>query len=163
VLERLVTPGAQILRCVVIAASFRGLALDSVAILAGVILLITGVETVVTGLHPTDPHLFVRLKLLLFSAFYGLIPINWIDLSGKSVPAYGVWWILTYLAPFVALMVFEGWRSWPLAVSLGRLVSLMNDVGCLIIGSMIFGFHQSLGPWIAGQLGLLGNQVVTYF
>ena len=39
----------------------------------------------------------------------------------------------------------------------------MNDVGYFFIGNLIFGFHENLGPWIAGQLGLLGNQVVTYF
>jgi len=159
----LLSTGALILLCVVIAVSFEGLALASFAILAGVILLVTGVETVVTGLHPTDPRQFVLLKLLLFSAFYGLILINWIDLYGKSVPAYGVWLILTYMAPFGVLIVFEGWRSWPLAASLGLLVSLMNDVGYFFVGNLLFGFHQDLGPWIAGQLGLLGNQVVTYF
>jgi len=159
----LLSTGALILLCVVIAVSFEGLALVGFAILAGVILLVTGIETIVTGLHPTDPRQFVLLKLLLFSAFYGLILINWIDLFGKSVPAYGVWLILTYMAPFAVLMVFEGWRSWPLAASLGLLVSLMNDVGYYFIGNLLFGFHQNLGPWIAGQLGLLGNQVVTYF
>ena len=159
----LVSTGALILLCVVIAVSFEGLALASFAILVGIILLVTGVETVVTGLHPTDPRQFVLLKLLLFSAFYGLILINWIDLYGKSVPAYGIWLILTYMAPFGVLIVFQGWRSWPLAASLGLLVSLMNDVGYYFVGNLIFGFHQDLGPWIAGQLGLLGDQVVTFF
>jgi len=159
----LLSTGALILLCVVIAVSFEGFALASFAILAGVILLVTGIETIVTGLHPTDPRQFVLLKLILFSAFYGLILINWIDLFGKSVPAYGIWLILTYMAPFGVLIVFEGWRSWPLAASLGLLVSLMNDVGYFFIGNLLFGFHQNLGPWIAGQLGLLGNQVVTYF
>ena len=148
---------------VVVAISFEGLALVGFAILVGVILLVTGIETVVTGLHPTDPRQFVLLKLVLFSAFYGLILINWIDLYGKSVPAYGVWLILTYMAPFGVLMVFEGWQSWPLALSLGLMVSLMNDVGYYFVGNLLFGFHQNLGPWIEGQLGLLGSQVVTYF
>ena len=159
----LLSTGAVILLAVVVAVAFEGFALASFAILAGVILLITGIETVVTGLHPTDPRQFVLLKLILFSAFYGLILINWIDLFGKSVPAYGVWLILTYMAPFGVLIVFEGWRSWPLAVSLGLMVSLMNDVGYFFIGNLLFGFHQNLGPWIAGQLGFLGSQVVTYF
>jgi hypothetical protein len=159
----LLSTGALILLCVVVAVSFQGLALASFAILAGVILLVTGVETVVTGLHPTDPRQFVLLKLLLFSAFYGLILINWIDLYGKSVPAYGVWLILTYMAPFGVLIVFQGWKSWPLAASLGLLVSLMNDVGYYFVGNLLFGFHQDLGPWIEGQLGFLGSQVVTFF
>jgi len=159
----LLSTGALILLFVVIAVSFQGLALASFAILVGIILLVTGVETVVTGLHPTDPRQFVLLKLILFSAFYGLIMINWIDLYGKSVPAYGVWLILTYMAPFGVLLVFQGWKSWPLAASLGLMVSLMNDVGYYFVGNLLFGFHQNLGPWIAGQLGFLGSQVVTYF
>ena len=159
----LMSTGALIVFLVVVAVSFEGLALVGFAILVGVILLVTGVETVVTGLHPTDPRQFVLLKLVLFSAFYGLILINWIDLFGKSVPAYGVWLILTYMAPFGVLIVFEGWQSWPLALSLGLMVSLMNDVGYFFVGNLIFGFHQNLGPWIEGQLGLLGSQVVTYF
>ncbi|HTT45835.1 MAG TPA: hypothetical protein VMH38_07495 [Thermoplasmata archaeon] len=159
----LMSTGALIVFLVVVAISFEGLALAGFAILVGVILLVTGVETVVTGLHPTDPRQFVLLKLVLFSAFYGLILINWIDLYGKSVPAYGIWLILTYMAPFGVLIVFEGWRSWPLAASLGLMVSLMNDVGYFFIGNLIFGFHENLGPWIEGQLGFLGSQVVTYF
>jgi hypothetical protein len=159
----LLSTGVLIVVLVILAATVQGLALSGFAILVGIILLVTGIETVVTGLHPTDPRQFVLLKLLLFSAFYGLILINWIDLYGKSVPAYGIWLILTYAAPFGVLIVFEGWRSWPLAVSLALLVSLMNDVGYFFIGNLIFGFHENLGPWIAGQLGFLGNQVVTYF
>jgi uncharacterized membrane protein HdeD (DUF308 family) len=159
----LISTGALILLCVVVEVSFEGLALASFAILVGIILLVTGVETVVAGLHPTDPRQFVLLKLVLFSAFYGLILINWIDLYGKSAPAYGIWLILTYMAPFGVLIVFEGWRSWPLAASLGLLVSLMNDLGYYFVGNLIFGFHQNLVPWIEGQLGFLGNQVVTYF
>jgi hypothetical protein len=146
-----------------ISVAFYGLAIAAFEILVGVILLISGIETVVTGLRPTDPRQFVLLKLLLFSAFYGLILINWIDLFGKQVPAYGIWLILTYMAPFAVLIVFEGWRSWPLAVSLGLLVSLFNDVGYFFIGNLIFGFHEPLGPWIAGQLGFRGSQLVTIF
>jgi uncharacterized membrane protein HdeD (DUF308 family) len=146
-----------------LSVAFYGYALAAFAILVGVILLISGIETVVAGLRPTDPRQFVLLKLVLFSAFYGLILINWIDLFGKQVPAYGLWLILTYMAPFGVLIVFEGWRSWPLAASLGLLVSLFNDVGYFFVGNLIFGFHENLGPWISGQLGLEGPKVVTIF
>jgi hypothetical protein len=148
---------------VILSIAFYGLAIAAFAILVGVILLIGGIETVVAGLHPTDPRQFVLLKLVFFAAFYGLILINWIDLFGKTVPGYGVWLILTYMAPFGVLMVFEGWASWPLATSLGLLVSLFNDVGYFFIGNLIFGFHEALGPWIAGQLGFQGGTIVTYF
>ncbi|MGD1099956.1 MAG: hypothetical protein ABR888_06430 [Thermoplasmata archaeon] len=159
----LLSTGALTILLVVVSVAFEGLALESFAILVGIILLVTGIETVVAGLHPTDPRQFILLKLILFSAFYGLILINWIDLFGKSVPAYGVWLILTYMAPFGVLIVFEGWQSWPLATSLGLLVSLMNDVGYYFVGNLLFGFHEPLGPWIAGQLGFLGPNVVTIF
>ncbi len=148
---------------VIVAIAFNGFAVATFSILVGVILAINGIETVVAGLRPTDPRQFVLLKLILFSAFYGLILINWIDLFGKTVPAYGIWLILTYMAPFGVLLVFEGWDSWPLATSLGLLVSLFNDVGYFFIGNLIFGFHEDLGPWIAGQLGFHGSQTVTYF
>jgi uncharacterized membrane protein HdeD (DUF308 family) len=148
---------------VVASLAFYGFAVAAFAILVGVILLIGGIETVVAGLRPTDPRQFVLLKLILFAAFYGLILINWIDLFGKSVPGYGIWLLLTYMAPFGVLLVFEGWTSWPLAISLGLLVSLFNDVGYFFIGNLIFGFHEALGPWIAGQLGFRGAMIVTYF
>jgi len=146
-----------------ISVAFYGFAIAAFAVLVGLILLITGIETVVAGLHPTDPRQFILLKLILFAAFYGLILINWIDLFGKQVPAYGIWLILTYMAPFGVLIVFQGWKSWPLAISLGLLVSLFNDVGYFFIGNLIFGFHEALGPWIAGQLGFQGAQLVTIF
>jgi len=142
---------------------YRQYAFLGVTILLGLLLLLNGLESVVSGLQPTDPRQIVLLKLLLFSALYGLVLINWIDLFGKEVPAYGVWLILTYMAPFGVLIVFEGWESWPLAASLGLLVSLMNDVGYFFVGNLLFGFHEDLGPWILGQLGFEGNKLVTVF
>jgi hypothetical protein len=148
---------------VVLALSAPGFAVLSLAIVLAVLLLLNGIESVVIGLRPTDPRQLVLLKLVLFSALYGLVLINWIDLFGKSVPAYGVWLILTYMAPFGVLLVFQGFEAWPLAASLGLLVSLMNDVGYYFIGNLIFGFHQPLEPWILGQLGFYGGTVVTVF
>jgi len=158
-----IATGAIVVVLVLAALAFEGFALLGFAILVGVILLVSGIETIVAGLRPTDPRQFVLLKLVLFAAFYGLVMINWIDLFGKQVPGYGIWLILTYMAPFAVLLVFEGWESWPLAVSLGLLVSLMNDLGYFFIGNLLFGFHENLGPWIAGQLGLQGNGFVTQF
>ncbi len=154
-----------ILSLVLIAASFvfDGFVLAAFAILVGLVLLIGGIESIVAGLRPTDPRQFILLKLILFAAFYGLILINWIDLFGKTVPGYGLWLIMTYMAPFAVLLVFEGWEAWPLATSLGLLVSLFNDVGYFFIGNLIFGFHVNLPLWIAGQLGFRGSFVVTTF
>jgi hypothetical protein len=158
-----IATGAIIVALVVAAVAFQGFAIVGFAILVGVIVLVNGIETVVAGLQPTDPRQFVILKLILFAAFYGLVMINWIDLFGKSVPGYGVWLILSYMAPFGVLLVFQGWEAWPLATSLGLLVSLMNDVGYFFIGNLLFGFNEPLGPWIAGQLGFDGSKVVTIF
>ena len=158
-----IATGALIVALVIGAVAFEGLALLGFAILVGVVLLVNGVETIVTGLRPTDPRQFVILKLILFAAFYGLVMINWIDLFGKSVPGYGVWLILSYMMPFGILLVFEGWEAWPIAASLGLLVSLMNDVGYYFVGNLLFGFHEPLVPWVAGQLGFAGSQVVTFF
>ena len=155
--------GLIIVVLVLVSIAFNGLALYAFSILVGVILLVSGLETTVAGFHPTDPRQFVLLKLILFSSFYGLILINWIDLFGKTVPSYGIWLLLTYMAPFGVLIVFEGLESWPLAVSLGLLVSLNNDLGYFFVGNLLFGFHVALGPWIAGQLGFQGSQVVTVF
>lgn len=131
--------------------------------LIGAMVLLNGIEMIVWGLRPTDPRQLTLLKLVLFSAFYGLVLINWLDLYGTSAPAYHVWLILTYMAPFGVLIVFQGLKDWQLALSLGLLVSLMNDVGYFFIGDLLFGFHRALLPWIEGQLGFQGLQVLFEF
>lgn len=158
-----IATGALVVVIVGVAVAVPSLGLVSFAILIAVTLLLGGVQSVVLGLRPTDPRQIVLLKLVLFSLFYGLVLINWIDLFGKAVPAYGVWLVLTYFAPFWVLLIYEGFSEWPLALSLGLLVSLANDVGYYFIGNLLFGFHQDLGPWIAGQLGFLGDRLVTVF
>ncbi|MGI0129795.1 MAG: hypothetical protein ACREDE_09135, partial [Thermoplasmata archaeon] len=158
-----VATGLIALALVAIALLVPGLAEVTLAILFALTLLFNGVENVVTALHPTDPRQKVLLKLVLFSALYGLVLINWIDLFGKAVPAYGIWLILTYFAPFGVLVVFQGFEEWPLALCLGLLVSLMNDLGYYFVGNLLFGFHVALLPWIEGQLGFQGAAVVTYF
>ena len=147
----------------VLAAFVPNLGLATLAIVIAIALLFQGLQSVVSGLHPTDPRQVVLLKLVLFSLFYGLVLINWIDLFGKQVPGYGVWLILTYFAPFWVLLTVEGFSEWPLALSLGLLVSLANDVGYFFVGNLLFGFHENLGPWILGQLGFEGTRLVTVF
>jgi hypothetical protein len=155
--------GAVAILLVLGALAVPSLGLATFAILLAVSLLLGGVQDVVGGLGPTDPRQVVLLKLVLFSLFYGLVLINWIDLYGKSVPAYGVWLIFTYFAPFWVLLIYEGFSEWPLALSLGLLVSLANDLGYYFAGNLIFGFHEDLLTWTSGQLGLYGNAVVTTF
>jgi len=155
--------GALVILLLVVAIAVPSVGLATFAILIAVSLLLAGIQSVVQGLRPTDPRQIVLLKLILFSLFYGLVLINWIDLFGKEVPAYGVWLILTYFAPFWVLIVYEGYSEWPLAISLGLLVSLANDLGYYFVGNLLFGFHQNLASWTAGQLGLDGTSLVTVF
>lgn len=141
----------------------QGIALLTLVVVLATVVLLNGIETIVSGLRPTNRRQLTLLKLILFSAFYGLILINWVDLYGTSAPAYHIWLVLTYMAPFGVLIVFQGFKDWQLAASLGLLVSLTNDVGYYFVGDLLFNFHVALVPWLAGQLGFLGNQVLFYF
>ena len=131
--------------------------------LLGVIVFLNGIEMIVWGLRPTDVRQLTLLKLILFSAFYGLVLINWVDLYGTNAPAYHIWLVMTYMAPFGVLIVFQGFKDWQLALSLGLLVSLMNDVGYFFVGDLLFGFHRALLPWIEGQLGFQGSSILFTF
>jgi uncharacterized membrane protein HdeD (DUF308 family) len=141
----------------------QGVALATLVALLAVVTLINGIEGIVSGLRPTDKRQLTLLKLVLFSAFYGLVLVNWIDLYATTAPAYHIWLVLTYMAPFGVLIVFQGFKDWQLAFSLGLLVSLMNDVGYYFVGDLLFGFNKPLIPWIEGQLGFQGNTVLFYF
>jgi uncharacterized membrane protein HdeD (DUF308 family) len=154
---------AIVLLLVAVALFSPTIGLASIAILLAVSMLVGGVQSVLSGLQPEDPRQIVLLKVVLFSLFYGLVMINWIDLFGKQVPGYGIWLLLTYFAPFMVLLVFEGFSEWALALSLGLLVSLANDVGYFFVGNLLFGFHENLATWIAGQLGFQGSTIVTTF
>ena len=145
------------------AALVPNLAALTLVPLLAVVVLVNGVEMTVSGLRPTDPRQLTLLKLILFSAFYGLILINWVDLYGTSAPAYHIWLVLTYMAPFGVLIVFQGFKDWQLALSLGLLVSLMNDVGYFFVGDLLFGFHEALLPWVEGQLGFQGTRLLFEF
>ena len=140
-----------------------GLAALTLVPMLSAIVLVNGIEMMVSGLRPTDPRQLTLLKLVLFSAFYGLILVNWIDLFATSAPAYHIWLVLTYMAPFGVLIVFQGFKDWQLALSLGLLVSLMNDVGYFFVGDLLFGFHMALLPWVSGQLGFQGDTLLFNF
>jgi uncharacterized membrane protein HdeD (DUF308 family) len=141
----------------------QGLALATLVELLSVVVLVNGVEMVVSGLRPSNRRQLTLVKLILFSAFYGLVLINWIDLYATTAPAYHIWLIMTYMAPFGVLIVFQGLKDWQLAFSLGLLVSLMNDLGYYFVGDLLFNFHVSLVPWLGNQLGFRGNEVLFTF
>jgi uncharacterized membrane protein HdeD (DUF308 family) len=155
--------GASTLLLAVVAVAVPNIAALTLVPLVAIMVLVSGVEMIVWGLHPTDPRQITLLKLVLFSAFYGLVLVNWIDLYATTAPAYHIWLVLTYMAPFGVLIVFQGRKDWQLALSLGLLVSLMNDIGYFFVGDLLFGFHRDLLPWIEGQLGFQGTQLLFYF
>jgi hypothetical protein len=143
--------------------AFPDLTQISLVALLTLVVLVTGLEGLIAGIRPNNKRQQTILKLLIFALFYGFLIVNWIDLFATNAPAYHVWLILTYMAPFGVLLVFQGWKDWQLALSLGLLVSLVNDTGYFFTGDLLFGFHVQLLPWLAGQLGLLGNKVLFIF
>jgi uncharacterized membrane protein HdeD (DUF308 family) len=147
----------------VFVALVQGVALLTLAWILAVVVLLNGIEGVVSGLRPTNNRQITLLKLVLFSLLYGLVLINWIDLFAVGAPAYHVWLVLTYMAPFGVLIVFQGFKDWQLAVSLGLLVSLTNDLGYFFVGDLLFGKTVAVVPWVLGQLGFDGNQLLFYF
>jgi len=155
--------GALAITLAAVAVLVPNIAALTLVPLFSVVVLVSGIEMIVWGLRPTDYRQLTLLKLILFAAFYGLVLVNWIDLFATSAPAYHIWLVMTYMAPFGVLIVFKGLKDWQLALSLGLLVSLMNDVGYYFIGDLLFGFHQALVPWVEGQLGFLGSQLLFTF
>jgi hypothetical protein len=105
----------------------------------------------------------VLVSLLGFSAVYGLILINWVDLFNPQMPGYHIWLIQMYLAPFGLILLLRGAGIWPVALASGLFVSLMNDLFYYPIGDLLFGFHTNLAVWWAQQFGLMGGRVLWTF
>jgi hypothetical protein len=139
------------------------LAMISVVALITLALVTNGIDGIVSGAMPSTKKQKTLIKLILFSLVYGFLNVNWIDLYATNAPAYHIWLILTYMAPFGVLLVFQGFKDWQLALSLGLLVSLVNDLGYFFTGDLFFGFHVQLLPWLAGQLGFEGNTFLFTF
>lgn len=146
----------------VLVAAPRLTTITLVAILA-LAVSVNGIESIVVGIQPSTKKQLMLVKLVVFALFYGFVNVNWIDLYYNRVPAYHIWLILTYMAPFVVLLVFQGLKDWQLAFSLGLLVSLVNDLGYYFSGDLLFGFHKQLIPWLSGQLGFQGNTLLFVF
>lgn len=74
-----------------------------------------------------------ELKIyILFSIVYGLVFINYIDISNtissNPINGYHLWLIFMYFIPFSILAVYKIKKNWSLVIFLGLLTSLMNDV-----------------------------------
>jgi len=145
----------------------RGVALLTLVELLALTVLASGAEAVVTGLRPNQRQLTL-LKLVVFAAFYGIIFVNWIDLfnGGKYifvVPGYHIWVIIAYMIPFGVLLVIQGRKDWELALSLGLLASLGNDLFYFVVGDAFFGFQVNLLDWYAHQFGFYGSTTLFVF
>ncbi len=146
----------------------QGLALLTLVELLAATVLVGGAEAVLSGLGPTNPKQLTLLKLMVFASFYGIIFVNWIDLFNGGayiyvVPAYHIWVIIAYMIPFGILLVVNGRKDWELALVLGLLASLGNDLGYFVVGDAYFGFHVNLLDWYAHQFGLYGNTILFNF
>jgi hypothetical protein len=67
--------------------------------------------------------------LITFAILYGLIFINYIDVitNGSTRDGYHLWLVFMYFLPFAILSVIDK-RNWKIAIGLGLLTSLMNDL-----------------------------------
>ncbi|HME18332.1 MAG TPA: DUF308 domain-containing protein [Nitrososphaerales archaeon] len=157
------TTGAITIVLASIIATLPSVTKVSLVALLSLALVVNGIDSVVAGIRPRTRKQLTLVKLVLFALAYGFVNVNWIDLYYNRVPAYHLWLVLTYMAPFGVLLVFQGLKDWQLALSLGLLVSLVNDLGYYFSGDLFFGFHVQLIPWLEGQLGLEGGRLLFTF
>jgi hypothetical protein len=145
----------------------QGVALLTLVELLALTVLVGGTEAAVSGLGPNQRQLTL-LKLVVFAAFYGIIFVNWIDLFNGGayiyvVPGYHIWVIIAYMIPFAVLVVIQGWKDWELALALGLIASLGNDLAYFVVGDAYFGFNVNLIDWYAHQFGFYGSTTLFVF
>ena len=145
----------------------KGIASVTLVELLALTVLVSGAEAVVAGLGP-DQRQMTLLKLVVFALFYGIVFVNWIDLFNGGayiyvVPGYHIWVIIAYLIPFGVLLLVQGQKNWELALALGLIASLGNDLGYFVVGDAYFGFQVNLLDWYAHQFGLYGNTTLFVF
>ena len=105
------------------------------------------------------------IKLIAYSSLYGLFHVNYIDLvtPGSNIPGYHLWLVILYFAPFIPILFLLGFDDWELAVSMGLLASLMNDLFYYPVGMLLFGRRYDLLEFYKFQLGLKGFEVRWFF
>ena len=159
--------GAAMVLLAAVVELVGGLALLTLVELLALTVLVSGAEAVVAGLGPDERQLTL-LKLVVFAAFYGIAFVNWVDLFNGGayiyvVPGYHIWVVIAYMIPFGLLLVMQGWKDWELALSLGLIASLGNDLAYFVVGNAFFGFHVNLLDWYAHQFGFYGNATLFVF
>ena len=97
-------------------------------------------------------------KLAVYSALYGFLAINYIDLvvPGSEVPGYHLWLCVQYFAPFIPILFLLGFDDWELVLVMGLLGSLFNDLGYYPVAMLLFGRKVDLIEWYRFQLGFKG-------
>ena len=82
---------------------------------------------------------------ILLAVIYGLFFINYIDLF-YSGHGYHLWLMAMYFFPFLALTILTFRRNIRLALALGLIASLMNDLFYYPVG-YLFGVHSDLARY----------------
>jgi hypothetical protein len=110
------------------------------------------------------------VKLLLYSALYGFVGINFIDLKIQRpfFQGYHLWLVCQYFAPFIPLLFVIGFQEWELVLGMGLLGSLLNDLGFYPAGLLLkievpMEEPTTLFEWYLYQLGFRGLYHTWYF
>jgi hypothetical protein len=100
-------------------------------------------------------------KLAVYSAVYGLLSINYIDLvtPGSNVHGYHLWLVIQYFTPFIPILFVLGFDDWEVVLGMGLLGSLMNDLGYYPAAIILFARKVNLHEWYFFQLGFKGLEV----
>ncbi|MBS7641433.1 MAG: hypothetical protein QXE73_00040 [Candidatus Bathyarchaeia archaeon] len=98
----------------------------------------------------------VLLALMSYSIFYGVFIINLIDLELPVKGWYHIFLIIMYFCPSILLLALFGLRNWDLALAVGLLISLMNDLFYGPLGNILSVTNYNLLWWYSWQLGLYG-------
>ena len=97
--------------------------------------------------------------LVIFSALYGLIFINYIDIASSGLNyGYHLWLVLMYFLPFVGFSMLN-LKNWQLTLGLGLLTSLMNDT-FYWLAKYAVGIPTDLGHYY--QLWLIPSNAVLF-
>jgi hypothetical protein len=92
----------------------------------------------------------------VFALVYGVVVINYVDLTSTGGPFYHLWLLCAAFAPFLPLLFVIGLRSWKLVLAMGLLVTLLNDLTYAPMGNFLFNQGRDLLSWYSNQLGLAG-------
>jgi len=96
-------------------------------------------------------------SLIVFSVLYGFFFVNYIDLNvrGADIKGYHLWLTALYFVPFFPLLL-QDLENWRIFLSMGLLVSLMNNLFYYPSAIVMFGRKVDLWRFYMSQLGFMG-------